>query len=36
MDEEISETFKNELAKLQRMNPSAAEYSIQLNYLNFC
>jgi ATP-dependent Lon protease len=30
---EVGETFKNELAKLQRMNPSAAEYSIQLNYL---
>ncbi len=32
--EEIKETFENELSKLQRMNPSAAEYSIQLNYLN--
>ena len=32
--EEIKETFESELAKLQRMNPSAAEYSIQLNYLN--
>ena len=30
---EVGETFNNELAKLQRMNPSAAEYSIQLNYL---
>jgi ATP-dependent Lon protease len=30
---EVAETFENELAKLQRMNPSAAEYSIQLNYL---
>ncbi len=29
----IAETFKNEMIKLQRMNPSAAEYSIQLNYL---
>ena len=31
--EEAAESFDNELAKLQRMNPSAAEYSIQLNYL---
>ena len=30
---EVGETFKDEMAKLQRMNPSAAEYSIQLNYL---
>lgn len=29
----ISETFEKELKKLQRMNPQAAEYSIQLNYL---
>ena len=32
--EHIKETFGNELTKLQRMNPSAAEYSIQLNYLD--
>lgn len=32
--DEVKEAFENELAKLQRMNPSAAEYSIQLNYLN--
>jgi len=32
--EQIKETFGNELTKLQRMNPSAAEYSIQLNYLD--
>jgi ATP-dependent Lon protease len=30
---EVGETFKAEFAKLQRMNPAAAEYSIQLNYL---
>lgn len=32
-DEATAETFKKELSKLQRMNPSAAEYSIQMNYL---
>lgn len=31
---EIAKTFKSELQRLQRMNPSAAEYSIQLNYLD--
>ncbi|MBU1012427.1 MAG: endopeptidase La [Bacteroidetes bacterium] len=30
---ETSEAFDKELNKLQRMNPQAAEYSIQLNYL---
>ncbi len=30
---EISESFNKELNKLQRINPQAAEYSIQLNYL---
>jgi len=30
---ELGKTFDNEMAKLLRMNPSAAEYSIQLNYL---
>lgn len=30
---EIGESFEKELKKLQRMNPQAAEYSIQLNYL---
>lgn len=30
---EIAESFAKELKKLQRMNPQAAEYSIQLNYL---
>lgn len=32
--EEIGEKFEKELGKLQRMNPAAAEYSIQLNYLD--
>jgi ATP-dependent Lon protease len=30
---EIEEVFNSELKKLQRMNPQAAEYSIQVNYL---
>ncbi len=30
---EVGETFQEELSRLQRMNPNAAEYSIQLNYL---
>jgi ATP-dependent Lon protease len=30
----VGEIFNAELNKLQRMNPSAAEYSIQLNYLD--
>ncbi|MDP2721390.1 MAG: endopeptidase La [Bacteroidales bacterium] len=30
---EVGDTFKSEFSKLQRMNPAAAEYSIQLNYL---
>jgi len=29
----VEETFNKELAKLQRMNPSAMEYSMQMNYL---
>jgi ATP-dependent Lon protease len=29
----VAETFDKELKKLQRMNPQAAEYSIQMNYL---
>ncbi len=32
---EIGEVFGREMTKLQRMNPSAAEYSIQLNYLDY-
>jgi len=31
---EVGQVFKNEMTRLQRMNPSAAEYSIQLNYLD--
>lgn len=31
---EVKETFEKELAKLQRMNPIAMEYSIQKNYLD--
>lgn len=30
---EVSDTFEKELAKLERMNPNAAEYSVQINYL---
>ncbi|MEA3476581.1 MAG: endopeptidase La [Bacteroidota bacterium] len=30
---EIAEIFEKEIKKLQRMNPQAAEYSIQVNYL---
>ena len=30
---EIAEVFERELNKLQRMNPAAAEYSIQMNYI---
>lgn len=31
--EEAEKTFEKEISKLQRMNPSAAEYSVQMNYL---
>jgi len=31
---EVEEAFDRELGKLKRMNPSVAEYSIQLNYLD--
>jgi ATP-dependent Lon protease len=31
---EVQETFDRELDKLQRLNPAAGEYSVQLNYLN--
>ncbi len=34
-DAKVAETFDKELAKLKRMNPSAAEFSIQLNYVEF-
>jgi len=30
---EVAELFDREFKKLQRMNPAAAEYSVQLNYL---
>jgi ATP-dependent Lon protease len=32
---EVRETFEKELAKLQRMNSMAADFSVQLNYLEF-
>ncbi len=32
--EEVAEVFNSEMARLQRMHPAAAEYSIQLNYLD--
>ncbi len=32
--ENVAESFKKEMIKLQRMNPAAAEYSIHLNYLD--
>jgi len=32
-NEEIALVFKKELEKLQRMNPNAAEYSVQTNYI---
>jgi ATP-dependent Lon protease len=31
--ENVAETFEKEMAKLQRMNPAAMEYSMQMNYL---
>ena len=33
--EAVAENFSEELSRLQRMNPNAAEYSIQMNYLEF-
>ena len=33
-DEKVGKHFKKELAKMQRMNPQVAEYSIQRNYLD--
>lgn len=32
--EQVANIFEKELAKLQRMNPAAMEYSIQINYLD--
>ncbi|MDZ7737633.1 MAG: endopeptidase La [Bacteroidales bacterium] len=31
--EEVEDVFNKELEKLQRLNPAAAEYSVQVNYL---
>jgi len=33
-NEEVEEVFEKELNKLQRLNPAAAEYSVQVNYLH--
>jgi len=33
-DDKVAKHFKKELAKMQRMNPQVAEYSIQRNYLD--
>lgn len=33
--DEVKKTFDKELAKLMRLNPMAAEYGIQFNYLEF-
>jgi ATP-dependent Lon protease len=33
-DKKVDEHFKKEIAKLQRMNPQVADYSIQRNYLD--
>lgn len=33
-DEKVGKHFEKEIAKLQRMNPQVAEYSIQRNYLD--
>src|SRR6056297_560529 len=33
-EKEVKEVFNKELDKLQRLNPAAGEYSVQLNYLN--
>ncbi len=32
---EVSEVFERELKKLERINPQAADYSVQLNYLEY-
>jgi len=34
-DTKVKEIFDKEIAKLERMNPMVAEYSVQLNYLEF-
>jgi ATP-dependent Lon protease len=33
-DDKVKTHFEKELAKMQRMNPQVAEYSIQRNYLD--
>ncbi len=33
-NDKVREHFEKELAKMQRMNPQVAEYSIQRNYLD--
>jgi ATP-dependent Lon protease len=33
-DERVDKIFRKELDRLQRMNPQAAEYTVQLNYLD--
>ncbi|HAH59143.1 MAG: endopeptidase La [Lentimicrobiaceae bacterium] len=33
-NENVAEVFEKELGKLQRMNPAAMEYSMQMNYLD--
>lgn len=33
--EQVAETFEREIKKLQRMNVQAADYAVQLNYLEF-
>ena len=33
-NKEIADHFNKEIAKMQRMNPQVAEYSIQRNYLD--
>ena len=33
-DEKVAKNFEKELAKIERMNPSGMEYSVQLNYLD--
>ncbi|MEX2596022.1 MAG: endopeptidase La [Salibacteraceae bacterium] len=33
-NEKVAKTFEKEVAKLERMNPSGMEYSVQLNYLD--
>ena len=34
-NDDVKNVFEKEMQKLQRMNPSAAEYSIQMNYLEY-